>query len=151
LSIPPSAGYQRLRTSLSRRSDDSASNNPTFKWSRDNGTVVTSITNISGQYVSVHDVGPDDVLGFANGQWVEVSDDSLELNGLPGELIQIQNVDTPTKTITLQSAPTLVFKEELHPKLRRWDGTAALTTNAWLALEGGSMQFSKHLRRGIIG
>jgi acyl-coenzyme A synthetase/AMP-(fatty) acid ligase len=48
-------------------------------------------------------------LGFANGQWVEVSDDSLELNGLPGELIQIQNVNAATKTITLQSAPALTF------------------------------------------
>jgi hypothetical protein len=143
--IPPSAGYQRLENQLYRVEvhDDSASKQPTFKWSRDNGTVVTSITKISGQDVSVHDVGPDDVLGFANGQWVEVSDDSLELNGLPGELIQIQNVNAATKTITLQSAPALTFKEEVHPKLRRWDGTAALTTNKWLALEGGiEVQFS---------
>lgn len=143
--IPPSAGYQRLENQLYRVEvhDDSASNKPTFKWSRDNGVVVTSITNISGQDVSVHDVGPDDVLGFANGQWVEVSDASLELNGLPGELIQIQNVDAAKKTITLQSAPTLTFNEELHPKLRRWDGTAALTTSTWLPLEGGiEVQFS---------
>jgi len=36
-----------------------------------------------------------------------------------------------------------VFKKELHPKLRRWDGTAALTTNTWLPLEGGiEVQFS---------
>jgi hypothetical protein len=67
----------------------------------------------------------------------------LELNGLPGELIQIQNVDAATKTITLQSAPTLTFKEELHPKLRRWEGTAPLTMGAWLLLEGGiEVQFS---------
>jgi hypothetical protein len=143
--IPPSAGYQRLENQLYRVEihDDSASNQPTFKWSRDNGTVVTSIANISGQDVSVHDVGPDDVLGFANGQWVEVSDDSLELNALPGELIQIQNLNEATKTITLQSAPTLVFKKEFHPKLRRWDGTAALTANTWVPLEDGiEVQFS---------
>jgi hypothetical protein len=144
--IPPTAGYQRLENQLYRVEihDDSASNQPTFKWSRDNGTVVTSITNISGQDVSVHDVGPDDVLGFANGQWVEVSDDSLELNGLPGELIQIQNVNAATKTITLQSAPTLAFKKEFHPKLRRWDGTGELKTDGtWQALEGGiEVQFS---------
>jgi Family of unknown function (DUF6519) len=143
--IPPSAGYQRLENQLYRVEihNGSASNQPTFKWSRDNGIVVTSITNISGQDVTVHDVGPDDVLGFANGQWVEVSDDGLELNGLPGELIQIQNVSAATKTITLQSAPTLVFKKEFYPKLRRWDGSAALTANTWLPLEGGiEVQFS---------
>jgi len=143
--IPPTAGYRRLENQLYRVEihDGSASNQPTFKWSRDNGTVVTSITNIDGQDITVHDVGPDDVLGFANGQWVEVSDDSLELNGLPGELIQIQNVNAATKVITLQSAPALAFKKEFHPKLRRWDGTAAMTTNSWLALEGGiEVQFS---------
>lgn len=143
--IPPSAGYQRLENQLYRVEihDDSASNQQTFKWSRDNGAVVTSITNIGGQDITVHDVGPDDVLGFANGQWVEVSDDSLELNGLPGELIQIQNVNAATKVITLQSAPALAFKKEFRPKLRRWDGTAAVTANAWVPLEGGiEVEFS---------
>jgi hypothetical protein len=143
--IPPTAGYRRLENQLYRVEvhDGSDSNKPTFKWSRDNGTVLTSITNISGQDVSVHDVGPDDVLGFANGQLVEISDDSFELNGLPGKLVQIQNVNAPAKTITLQSAPTFVPKKELHPKLRRWEGTAGLATNTWLGLEGGiEVQFS---------
>ena len=40
----------------------------TFKWSRDNGTVVTAVEKISGKDVIVHDLGPDDVLGFADGQ-----------------------------------------------------------------------------------
>ena len=146
--IPPSAGYQRLENQLYRVEIHQGGNFPkdpvTFKSSRDNGTVVTSITNISGQDVSVHDVGPDDVLGFANGQWVEVSDDSLELNGLSGELIQIQNVNAATKTITLQSAPTLTFKKEFHPKLRRWDGTGEVKIDGtWQVLEGGiEVQFS---------
>jgi hypothetical protein len=83
-------------------------------------------------------VGPDDVLGFANGQWVEVTDDSLELTGLPGELIQIQNVNAATKTVTLQSAPTLTFQKEFHPKLRRWDGAGEVKIDGtWQALEGG--------------
>jgi hypothetical protein len=36
-----------------------------------------------------------------------------------------------------------VFKKDLHSKLRRWDGTTGLATNAWLGLEGGiEVQFS---------
>jgi hypothetical protein len=67
----------------------------------------------------------------------------LELNGVPGELIQIQNINAATKTITLQSAPTLVFKKEFHPKLRRWENTTGLQMNTWLGLEGGiEVQFS---------
>src|SRR5262249_15796564 len=46
----------------------------TFKWSRDNGSIVTSILSITGKDVSVHDLGRDDVLGFKPGQWVEISD-----------------------------------------------------------------------------
>ena len=113
--IPPSAGYTRLENQLYRveicRSGNFPNEPVTFKWSRDNGIVVTSITkNISGQDVSVHDVGPDDVLGFANGQWVEVSDDSRELNGLPGELIQIQNVNAATKPFAAIRADTHIQK-----------------------------------------
>jgi len=98
----------------------------TFKWSRDNGSIVTSILSITGKDVSVHDLGRDDVLGFKPGQWVEISDDRLELNGLPGQLAQITFIDTAINKITLNATPTLVVDPNLHPKLRRWDGIGAV-------------------------
>ena len=75
----------------------------TFKWSRDNGVVVTTIQSINGQEVTVHDLGPDDTLGFKEGQWVEIIDDGLELNGLPGQLAQIIKVDSAINLITLNA------------------------------------------------
>ena len=63
---------QLYRVEVHRGCDTGA---PTFKWSRDNGTVVTAIRKISGKEIAVDDLGPDDVLGFATGQWVELSDD----------------------------------------------------------------------------
>src|SRR5215217_64963 len=89
--LPPGAGYTRLENQLYRVEvhNPGALGTATFKWSRDNGTVVTAIEKISGSSVFVHDLGPDDVLGFANGQWVELSDDAHELNGLPGQLARI--------------------------------------------------------------
>ena len=98
----------------------------TFKWSRDNGSIVTSILNITGKDVTVHDLGRDDVLGFKPGQWVEIIDDQLELNGLPGQLAQITFIDNAINKITLNATPALAVNQNLHPKLRRWDGLGAV-------------------------
>lgn len=146
--IPPSAGYTRLENQLYRveiHQGGNFSTDPiTFKWSRDNGTVVTLIEKISGHEITVHDVGPDDVLGFANGQLVEVIDDALELNGQRGQLIRIADVNTATRVITLASSPGLLYDATRHPKLRRWDGAGDVKSDGtWQALEGGvEVQFA---------
>ena len=103
---PPGAGYRRLENQLYRVEIHQGGplGTATFKWSRDNGTVVTAIESIKGSVITVHDIGPDDALGFAHGQWVEISDDALELNGLPGQLAQIDTVNAATREITLQGA-----------------------------------------------
>jgi uncharacterized protein DUF6519/carboxypeptidase family protein len=104
----------------------------TFKWSRDNGSVVTAIENISGVEITVHDLGPDDVLGFDVGQWVEVVDDVTDLNGRPGVLAQIVKKDKAINLLTLNVAPPpLPIKDgkpdlSAHPLLRRWDGIGAV-------------------------
>ncbi len=149
--LPPSAGYQRLENQLYRVEIHDGGNfktgakHVTFKASRDNGAVVTLIEKINGQEITVRDVGPDDVLGFANGQFVEVIDDALEWNGLPGELIQIEQVNTATRVIKLKSAPALIYDAARHAKLRRWDTKGAVSiSDDWLELEGGiQIQFAK--------
>jgi hypothetical protein len=145
--LPPSAGYQRLENQLYRAEilEVNPDGTPTFfVWSRDNGTVVTAIKSpISGHNVVVAGVGPDDVLGFANGQWVEIIDDDMELNGQPRQLLQIANVDEATRTITMTTTPPQVDLNA-HPKLRRWDQTGdSATQNGvpitfdWQTLEDG--------------
>lgn len=143
--LPPSAGYQRLENQLYRVEihNGSDAGPTTFKWSRDNGSVVTSIETTTGHDVIVDNVGLDDVLGFSPGQWVEISDDEQELNGVPGDLIQIENVSPGNRTITMKTTPRAVDRK-LHPKLRRWD-MPGLTANAngvtvngdWQPLEDG--------------
>ena len=95
--------------------------------------------------IVVQSVGPDEVLGFAAGQWVEISDDLDDLNGLPGDLIQIDTVSAATRTLTMKTIPPSVDLAR-HPKLRRWDQTGAGATDtgvkiatppAWQELEGG--------------
>jgi hypothetical protein len=156
--VPPTAGYRRLENQLYRVEvhKPGAPGTATFKWSRDNGSVVTSIEKISGKDVTVHDLGPDEVLGFAGGQWVEISDDRLELHGLPGQLVQIDAVSSALRRITLKTAPTPLgggpegVDPALHAKLRRWDQTGSAATadgvtatSGWVALEDGvEVQFS---------
>lgn len=157
--VSPGAGYLGLENQLYRVEVHDPS--PTdgvvggsFKWSRDNGTTVTTIEKIDGAKITVHDVGPDSVLGFAQGQWAELTDDVLELNGLPGQLIRIASVDQTTRVITLVSPATALadinFADGVnparHPKLRRWDGLhpmAAESPDGFIDLEDGlQVQFS---------
>jgi hypothetical protein len=115
----------------------------TFKWSRDNGSVVTAIERIEGRDITVGHTGLDSVLGFATGQWVEIIDDALELNGLPGQLAQIAEVDSARRLITLKTDPTLLdatspdgVNPAFHPKLRRWDGIGGVNVDATSASTG---------------
>jgi hypothetical protein len=148
---PSSAGYQRLDNQLYRveihQGGDTGHNDPpiSYKSSRDNGSVVVAIDSFNQSDIIVKEVGLDDVLGFANvdGQtiWGEIVDDVTELQGLPGQLVQIQHVEPLTRTITVAPKPTLV-DSSLHPQLRRWDQVGTVSTD-WQDLESGiQLQFS---------
>jgi hypothetical protein len=141
--LPPSAGYQRLENQLYRVEIHQGGplGTATFKWSRDNGTVVTAVESVNGQELIVHDLGRDATLGFSNGQFVELVDDGVELSGQPGQFLQIDHVVEASRTVVLSTAPAAV-NLSLHSKLRRWDAplaTVGTTTTAdgWTALEGG--------------
>jgi hypothetical protein len=135
--VPPGAGYQGLENQLYRVEIHKAGAlaAATFKWSRENGSVVTTIEKINAKEITVRDIGPDGVLGFARDQWVEIIDDALELNGLPGELRQIDDVDPARRVIKLKAAATKLVNNSdgvdpaRHPKLRRWDYTGKAATD----------------------
>ncbi len=99
----------------------------TFKWSRDNGSVISRVVSVAGRDVVVESLGPDDTLGFAQDQLVELSDEVTELNGQPGFLTRIESIDPASRTVTLQAAPP-AFTGAIV-KLRRWDGIGAVKTH----------------------
>ena len=151
--IPAKAGFRRLENQLYRVEIHDGGNvgaagvNATFKWSRDNGSVVTSWTAQAGNDLTVTSVGRDSVLGFAAGQWVELIDDVHELNFQPGTLVQLTNVQGLTLTIDPATATGSVNFADFpgNPKIRRWDsaGLVSLTTTGWLDLEDGvQVQFA---------
>jgi hypothetical protein len=96
LPVPPAAGCKGTENQLYRveihRGGPQAT--ATFKWSRDNATVATRVTEIhGGTRLVVESLGRDDVLGFHPGDWIEIVDDWHELHGRPGLLRRIRPGD----------------------------------------------------------
>jgi hypothetical protein len=77
----------------------------------------------------VQSTGRDNVLSFKPGDWIEITDDFLELNGRAGELHQIDSnsVSKALKTIGLQTPVSSDFQTRLnsgtdyHTRICRWD------------------------------
>jgi hypothetical protein len=93
----------------------------TFKWSRDNGSVVTSWLGISG-----NDLLVGHTRGFEAGNWVELSDDTLDLQGLPGSLVKLVKVEGGTLSVdpgSVSAAGPPWSDQLVSPKVRRWDQT----------------------------
>ncbi len=143
--LPPTAGYRRLENQLYRvevqQSGDR--NTATFKWSRDNATVTTRVDSIDGRVLTVADLGRDELLGFAPGQWVEIGSEQSVLSGTPHPLFEIESVDPGRRQITLRTtAATLADGDNLQ--LRRWDQSGDHTSASgvamdvdWVELESG--------------
>lgn len=143
------AGYQGLENQLYRveihHGGDLTS--ATFKWSRENGSVVTAVTAVNGAIVTVASLGPDANLGFTAGQWVELSDDSYlfgETPNQPGVLCQIQGVNPATMQVTMMAPVTAKIDPTRNARMRRWDQSGGSATasgipvsRASIALENG--------------
>lgn len=100
----------------------------TFKWSRDNASVKTSVVGINGaqDVLTVSRIGRDAVRRFAPDDWIEVIDDHLELAQQPGAMRKVLIVDEVNETITLDTPlPAAMFNQPdpgaRHTRIRRWD------------------------------
>src|SRR6185295_8624776 len=111
--LPPSGGYRGLENRLYRVEihDGGANGTATFKWSRDNASVASSVTAITAlDKLTVASVGRDSVMHFKIGDWIEVTDDWLEfarqpgINPIPaGVMAQVKSVDDANRIVTLVS------------------------------------------------
>ncbi len=100
----------------------------TFKWSRDNGTVVFPLSNLTGQRAKMAQAWRDDRHGLKIGDWVEIVDDDRVLRGESGILAQVDAVKLDDMTIVLKfpdkvSPPQYQASDynTKHVLLRRWD------------------------------
>ena len=145
--IPPGAGYRRLENQLYRVEIHEAGNvgSASFKWSRENGSVVVGAQVTDTDEITVSSLGRDEVLGLAPGSWIELTDDTHELAGEPGTLVQIKSIAGNVLTVDTTVSGSLDPAEfPSGPKVRRWDdpnGARKVTVpggnQGFLALEDG--------------
>ncbi|WP_030608463.1 DUF6519 domain-containing protein [Streptomyces fulvoviolaceus] len=127
----------------------------TFKWSRENGSVVFPVDELDGTWVQLASLGYDDKLDLDVGDHVEFTDTAYasRLEALP--LLRVEELDLPGRRVRLSAEPEpgVGRLPHLHPFLRRWDHhegpkrkgrTSALQKGAlkveegeWLPLEDG--------------
>lgn len=95
----------------------------TFKWSRENGSVIFPITKISGDVVTVRDLGRDSRFGLHQDDWVEVVNDDYVLQNRAEPLLQVKDVDRDSMKVTLKKGVASWIKDDpaKHPYIRRWD------------------------------
>lgn len=138
-----SAGYRRLENQLYRVEVHKGGNRnqASFKWSRDNGSIVTKWEKQDGNNLTVSSIGRDKILNFAGGQWIELTDDEQELLSKPGTLVKLSKVEGNVLTIDETTAiGTINFNAfPKNPKIRRWDsdGELGVTNSKFFDLEDG--------------
>ena len=119
-------------------------NDATLKWSHDNGAIAVAVEQfLPPKRLIVKSLGRDNTLALRRGDWVEVLDDKNELNGEPGILACIDELDESGREITLSKDITEIARRGSvnlwRPKIRRWDqGKDAIRiTGAPVELEYG--------------
>lgn len=150
----PAGGYQGVENQLYRveihtTGDESTA---TFKWSRENGSVVSAVTDVSSGNVTVAALPPDANLGYQVQGWVELGDDTKLFGdppNQPGSLFTVQSIQPATPSLTLDGTPAV--NPEANARVHRWDqvgptagsGGVPLDAGNWLTLENGiQVQFS---------
>jgi Family of unknown function (DUF6519) len=146
-SLPPTGGYRGRENRLYRveihvgGSEGKAS----FKWSRDNASLATSVSAISadGLTLTVGTVARDSVMRFQPNDWIEITDDHIEfasqpglpgVNGPGGVMARIKQVFAETQKLELFASvtsgglfPTGTLDVARHTRIRSWDQQGKIT------------------------
>lgn len=151
--IAATAGYQRLENQLYRVEVHQGGANPSFKWSRENGSVAYAVTGVSVDNATQQTVvrvaarGRDANLDLAAHDRVELTDDDAEAVQRAGVLLEYLHDGDDEFELVLAGVPGgPVGQDQLrHPVLRRWEqrplvaGSHALpiVEGVWLDLQDG--------------
>jgi hypothetical protein len=127
--LPDEAGYRGLENQLYRvEVHERTATTVVLKWQRDNGFLASRLTAL-GSTLTVLEMGRDPILGFEGAAFVEVTDDALELEQTPSDLLPVSGTDPVTRTITLSGAPSRAVLNR-NARARRWDGRIEVTIAA---------------------
>jgi hypothetical protein len=140
--VSPEARYRGAENQLYRVEihQGGEAGKATFKWSRENGAVISPIREIAGSTITLDHLGRDSRFGLNPDDWVEIVDDHYALRGHAMRLLQVDVIDHENMEVTLKEAPALDLEgiQNRHPYLRRWDHTANSNDGAvWVAESSG--------------
>lgn len=118
---------------------------PTFKWSRENGSVALPIKPNGIKAIGtgpikleLESLGRDDRFGLAVNDWVEIEDNVSVLNNMAKPLLQVTKVDRFEMTVTLQNKAeddsSFIIDTDKHALLRRWDQKKNVTERGVLEI-----------------
>jgi hypothetical protein len=133
-------GYQGVDNHLYRVEihDPGSLGIASFKWSRDNGSVVFAVEEFLGPDAArLAPLKTPQTLRV--GDWVEVSGDASELAGLVGTLACVEEGPDGGNRVTLDRDVSK-HRDEAHPRIRRWDqrsGATVPVSSDWIELEAG--------------
>ena len=113
----------------------------TFKWSRDNGIIVTGCIKDGTKLIL------DNPRGFTASGWVELTSKELELRGEPGKLAEVAQIEGNVLTLKTDPGSLPGIDEKYSLWIRRWESDAISVSESdsdWLELENGiEIQFQK--------
>ena len=151
--IAAAAGFRRLENQLYRVEVHEGGANPTFKWSRENGSVAYAVvsvhTDVAQQQTTVRLAarGRDDNLDLAVHDRVELIDDEAERVHRAGVFFEYLNDGNDELELVLSGLPPGALGQDpaRHPILRRWDhkpavageNVLAIVEGIWIDLEDG--------------
>ncbi|GAA1920829.1 hypothetical protein GCM10009716_31850 [Streptomyces sodiiphilus] len=154
--VPPDARYRGVENQLYRvevHQGGAGDGNATFKWSRENGSVVFSVAGLDGTWAELESPGGDEKLDLHAGDLVEFGDTASVSRGEAHPLLTVEEVDLPGLRVRLSAEPPpgCGRRPHLRPFLRRWDhrapsrkggpasraGALRIEEGAWTGLEDG--------------
>lgn len=130
--VSPESRYRGTENQLYRVEIHQSSNcdKPTFKWSRENGSVIFPILLQESKddttlMLALEHLGRDDRFTLKANDWVEIVDDDYILQSRAKNLLKILSVDHEKKYVTLKLPKAedlcININTDKSPYLRRWD------------------------------
>ena len=142
--LPPTGGYRGLENQTYRVEihTGGAPGTATFKWSKENASVVQPVVEmLDPTTLRLSSVGRDDVLRISTNDWVEIIDDHYELGLTPG-IIRKVVVDDASRTITFTGALPADLQPvdaddaaARHLRVRRWDQAGLVRSGAGATID----------------
>lgn len=118
----------------------------TFKWSRENGSVIFPVLNVGGSKITLAHLGRDGRSSLQPNDWVELVDDDITLRDEAAPLARVKSIQHEEMTVEIEklegTLPTYASDTDYSQKhviLRRWEGKQVVIaeTADWLMLEDG--------------